>query len=143
MKDWIYLYRPPIEARFEQVVQEYEQGNDRIIDLAGHAYARLAVIAHQRGNVDVAADITRFDLGSGWDGQIDVQLTTSNYGVLTTLGFALTTDATPAARMEQSGLGVKKLPRVPALPGHAVRMGPPDHGTDAGGLRQSAREGGP
>ncbi len=42
---------------------------------------------------NVAADITRFDLGSGWNGQMDIQLTTSSYSDLTTLGFALTTDA--------------------------------------------------
>jgi hypothetical protein len=59
------------------------------LDLTDTQYA----VSINGANVDVAADITRFDLGSGWDGQIDVQLTTSNYGGLTTLGFALTTDA--------------------------------------------------
>ncbi|MCG7987785.1 MAG: hypothetical protein JAZ20_10190 [Candidatus Thiodiazotropha weberae] len=41
----------------------------------------------------VAADIIRVDLGSGGDGQMDIQLTTSSYTTLgTTLGFTLTTD---------------------------------------------------
>jgi tetratricopeptide (TPR) repeat protein len=50
--DWL----AQAEAKFKQVVQEYEQGNGRIIDLAGHAYARLALIASLHGNVDTAAD---------------------------------------------------------------------------------------
>ena len=45
----------------------------------------------------VAADMVRFDLGSGWDGEMDIQLTTGNYTTLgTTLGFALTTDPNDA-----------------------------------------------
>lgn len=48
-------------------------------------------------NGTVAADIVRFDLGSGWDGQMDIQVTTSSYTTLgTTLGFALTTDPNDA-----------------------------------------------
>ncbi|MES9944235.1 MAG: VPLPA-CTERM sorting domain-containing protein [Candidatus Thiodiazotropha sp.] len=42
---------------------------------------------------DLAANINRFDLGSGLDGPIDVQITSGNYnGFTTSLGFALTTD---------------------------------------------------
>jgi hypothetical protein len=41
---------------------------------------------------NVAADIVRFDLGSGWDGEMDIQLTTGSFEFGTTLGFALTTD---------------------------------------------------
>jgi hypothetical protein len=41
---------------------------------------------------DLAADIVRFNLGSGWDGEMDIQLTTGSFGFGTTLGFALTTD---------------------------------------------------
>ena len=42
---------------------------------------------------DVAANVTRFDLGSGWDGDIGVQITSGSYNPLgTTLGFALTTN---------------------------------------------------
>ncbi|ODB87925.1 hypothetical protein A3193_03240 [Candidatus Thiodiazotropha endoloripes] len=45
----------------------------------------------------VAADIVRVDLGSGWDGQMDIQVTTSSYSTLgTTLGFALATDPNDA-----------------------------------------------
>jgi tetratricopeptide (TPR) repeat protein len=45
-----------IEAKteFEQVIQEYEQGNERIADLAAHAYARLALIASIQGEVDIS-----------------------------------------------------------------------------------------
>ncbi len=50
--DWL----AQAEAKFNQVVQEYENGNIRIIDLAGHAYARLAVIAYLQGNTDAAVD---------------------------------------------------------------------------------------
>ncbi|MEJ2619755.1 MAG: hypothetical protein P8163_05725 [Candidatus Thiodiazotropha sp.] len=48
------------------------------------------VIEGQTANV--AADIVRFDLGSGWNGEMDIQLTTGTFGFGTTLGFALTTD---------------------------------------------------
>jgi hypothetical protein len=41
---------------------------------------------------NVATDIVRFDLGSGWDGEMDIQLTTGSFEFGTTLGFALTTD---------------------------------------------------
>ena len=42
---------------------------------------------------NIAANINRFDLGSGLDGPIDVQITSGNYsGFTTSLGFALTTD---------------------------------------------------
>ncbi|MET0081209.1 MAG: VPLPA-CTERM sorting domain-containing protein [Candidatus Thiodiazotropha lotti] len=45
----------------------------------------------------VAADIVRVDLGSGWDGQMDIQATTSSYTTLgTTLGFTLATDPNDA-----------------------------------------------
>lgn len=40
-----------------------------------------------------AADIVRFDLGSGWDGNMDIQLTTGDYSNNgTMLGFAVTTE---------------------------------------------------
>jgi hypothetical protein len=41
---------------------------------------------------NAAADIIRFDLGSGWNGEMDIQLTTGSFLFGTTLGFALTTD---------------------------------------------------
>lgn len=42
---------------------------------------------------DAAADIERFDLGTGWTGAMEISLGTSNYSDITTaLGFALTTD---------------------------------------------------
>jgi hypothetical protein len=42
---------------------------------------------------DVAANISRFDLGAGWDGEMDIQVTSDSYNPLaTTLGFALTTN---------------------------------------------------
>jgi hypothetical protein len=44
----------------------------------------------------VAADIVRFDLGSGWDGEMDIQLTTGDFGFGTSLAFALTTDPNEA-----------------------------------------------
>jgi hypothetical protein len=59
------------------------------LDLTDTRYS----ISMNGADIDVAADITRFDLGSGWNGQMDIQLTTGDYGGLTTLGFALTTDA--------------------------------------------------
>ncbi len=46
---------------------------------------------------DLAANISRFDLGSGWDGDIDIQITSGAYNALgTTLGFALTTNPNDA-----------------------------------------------
>jgi hypothetical protein len=45
---------------------------------------------------NVAADIVRFELGSGWDGEMDIQLTTGVFEFGTTLGFALTTDPNDA-----------------------------------------------
>ncbi|MET0068122.1 MAG: VPLPA-CTERM sorting domain-containing protein [Candidatus Thiodiazotropha sp.] len=48
-------------------------------------------------SVDLAVDIVRFDLGDGWNGHMDIELTTgSYYDFATTLGFALTTDANDA-----------------------------------------------
>jgi len=42
---------------------------------------------------NAAADIVRFDLGTGWAGEMEILLGTSNYSDFTTaLGFALTTD---------------------------------------------------
>jgi len=42
---------------------------------------------------NAAADIVRFDLGTGWAGEMEILLGTSNYSDITTaLGFALTTD---------------------------------------------------
>jgi len=44
-------------------------------------------------NGNAAADIVRFDLGTGWAGEMEILLGTSNYSDITTaLGFALTTD---------------------------------------------------
>jgi len=43
--------------------------------------------------IDAAVDLLRFDLGTGWSGNMEVLLTTSPYHTLfTTLGIALTTD---------------------------------------------------
>ena len=46
---------------------------------------------------NAAADIIRFDLGSGWNGDMEFLLTTGNYNNFTTsLGIALTTDPNDA-----------------------------------------------
>ncbi len=42
-------------------------------------------------STDAAADIMRFDLGTGWSGEMELLLTASDYNsVVTSLGFALT-----------------------------------------------------
>lgn len=41
---------------------------------------------------DAAANLVRFDLGSGLSGDMEILLTTSAFSAYTTLGFALTTD---------------------------------------------------
>jgi len=44
-------------------------------------------------SINAAADIVRFDLGTGWAGEMEILLGTSNYSDITTaLGFTLTTD---------------------------------------------------
>jgi tetratricopeptide (TPR) repeat protein len=54
--DWLVQ----AEAEFEQVVEAYESGNTRIMNYAGHAYARLGAIARLRGDIDAAVeDYTR------------------------------------------------------------------------------------
>ncbi len=50
-----------------------------------------------------AANVLRFDLGSGWTGEMELLLTTSNYdGGVTTLGFALATDPNNALYSDPS-----------------------------------------
>jgi tetratricopeptide (TPR) repeat protein len=48
--DWLEKSR----ARLMQVIQEYEMGNHRIVDLAGHAHARVGLIELLQGNTDKA-----------------------------------------------------------------------------------------
>jgi tetratricopeptide (TPR) repeat protein len=43
-------------GEFEQVVQEYNNGNDRIENMAGHAYARLGLIALERTDLESTND---------------------------------------------------------------------------------------
>ena len=46
---------------------------------------------------NAAADIVRYDLGAGWTGEMDIQLTTSSFNTFTTsIGIALTTDPNDA-----------------------------------------------
>jgi tetratricopeptide (TPR) repeat protein len=47
---------PQAESEFLKVVQDYEGGNARVVELAGHAYARLGVIARLEGDMDAAAE---------------------------------------------------------------------------------------
>jgi hypothetical protein len=46
--------------------------------------------------VDAAADMVRFDLGTGWDGEMEFLLTTGNFSGFAMLGIALTTDPNDA-----------------------------------------------
>jgi tetratricopeptide (TPR) repeat protein len=50
-------------TEFEQVVQEYQSGNERIVDLAGHAYARLAWIAKRQDDPEAAIDNYQHAIG--------------------------------------------------------------------------------
>jgi hypothetical protein len=60
------------------------------LDLSQTTYP--ATVNGMQGNF--ALDLVRFDLGSGWNGQMNIELTTGSYfDLTTTLGFALTTDA--------------------------------------------------
>ncbi|MET0053134.1 MAG: VPLPA-CTERM sorting domain-containing protein [Candidatus Thiodiazotropha sp.] len=60
------------------------------LDLTDAIYP--ATVNGMQGNF--ALDLVRFDLGSGWNGQMNIELTTGSYfDLTTTLGFALTTDA--------------------------------------------------
>jgi tetratricopeptide (TPR) repeat protein/ribosomal protein L34 len=45
------------KAEFEAVVQEYESGNARIANLAGHAYARLGLLARMLHETDEAVEL--------------------------------------------------------------------------------------
>jgi tetratricopeptide (TPR) repeat protein len=60
----VYLVRAQIEAgewtvraknEFNQVIAAYQSGDPRLTDLAGHAYARLGLIALLEGDADNAA----------------------------------------------------------------------------------------
>lgn len=44
------------EQEYRAVVNEFENGNEQIVDIAGHAYARLALISIIRGDLDTAVD---------------------------------------------------------------------------------------
>lgn len=50
--DWLERSR----SKFMQVIQEYEIGNQQIIDLAGHAHAKVGLVELLQGNTDKAID---------------------------------------------------------------------------------------
>ncbi len=49
-----------------------------------------------------AADMIRFDLGTGWSGQMDIVLDAGNFGGFSMLGMALTTDPNDALYSDPS-----------------------------------------
>ena len=62
----IYLVREQVlgenllvkaKSEFEQVINEYENGNERIANIAGHAYARLGLIARLENNTSQALNL--------------------------------------------------------------------------------------